>query len=301
MEEITLTKKQFDTLKEYQLPKDLFTAEASLYILPISNKWQVNSKLLKKFYITQGASFNNKLQTIKSLIKFKDVINIDEMVFPEKLAVVEEQIVGYTMELIPSINLETALSSNEISTERKIKYLYQIGIILEKMDYVRKYTSLKDFYMNDIHENNFVIDINTDSIRAIDTDSYKINNNIALTIGSKYLQPGTIITNIPKYKQDNSFAYACNFIPSKDTDLYCYIIMILNFMYGGGIEKLEIEELYNYLEYLHQIGVDIKLINIFKKILSNSPNENPYNLLESLIPFYGRSHKNVYRCNLKRK
>ena len=77
--------------------------------------------------------------------------------------------------------------------------------------------------------------------------------------------------------------------------------MILNFMYGGGIEKLEIEELYNYLEYLHQIGVDIKLINIFKKILSNSPNENPYNLLETLIPFYGRSHKNVYRCNLKRK
>lgn len=301
MEEITLTKKQFDTLKEYQLPKDLFTAEASLYILPISNKWQVNSKLLKKFYITQGASFNNKLQTIKSLIEFKEVINIDEMVFPEKLVVVEEQIVGYTMELIPSINLETALSSNEISTERKIKYLYQIGIILEKMDYVRKYTSLKDFYMNDIHENNFVIDINTDSIKAIDTDSYKINNNIALTIGSKYLQPGTIITNIPKYKQDNSFAYACSFIPSKDTDLYCYIIMILNFMYGGGIEKLEIEELYNYLEYLHQIGVDTKLINIFKKILSNSPNENPYNLLETLIPFYGRSHKNVYRCNLKRK
>lgn len=300
MEEITLTKKQFDTLKEYQLPKDLFTAEASLYILPISNKWQVHSKLLKKFYVTQGASFSNKLQTIKSLIEFKEVINIDEMVFPEKLVVVEGQIVGYTMELIPSINLETALSSSEISTERKIKYLYQIGVILEKMDYIRKYTSLKDFYMNDIHENNFVIDINTDSIRAIDTDSYKIGNNIALTIGSKYLQPGTIITNIPKYKQDNSFAYGCSFIPSRDTDLYCYIIMILNLMYGGGIEKLEVEELYDYLEYLQQIGVDIKLINIFKKILSNSANKNPYNLLESLIPFYGRSHKNVYHCNRKR-
>lgn len=300
MEVITISKKQFDNLKKYPLHNDLFTAEASLYILPVTSKYQTSNKLLKKFYITSGNYFDNKLQTIKSLCDFKKSINIPEIVFPEKLVMVEGKIVGYLMELVPSINLESALSSDQISTERKIKYFEQIGEILEKMKYVRKYSTLKDFYLNDVHENNFIIDINSDNIRVVDIDSCKINNNIALTLGSRYFQADTIITNIPKYKQNEEFAYGCNFIPSQDTDLYCYTIMILNFIYGGGIEKLSLEELYDYFEYLYQIGVDEKIINIFKKIVSNSPNENPYKLLKGLIPFYGRTHKNVYKCIRKR-
>lgn len=109
MEIITLTKKQFDNLEEYQLPENLFVAESKLYILKTTNKWLIGNKLLKRFYITSGQSFNNKLQTIKTLIDYKEVINIKEMVLPEKIAVVDNQIVGYTMELVPSINLEQAL------------------------------------------------------------------------------------------------------------------------------------------------------------------------------------------------
>lgn len=300
MEVITLTRKQFDALQEYKLPDNLFAAEGKFYILPLTNKWKTINKLFKKFHINNNSFFENKLKTIKSLIDFKDIINIKEIVFPEKLVIVENQIAGYTMELVESINLEEALESDEITIERKIKYFYQIGEILEKMENVRKHTPLNNFYLNDIHENNFVIDINSDSIRVVDIDSCKINGNIARTIGSKYLQAGTIITNIPKYKQDESFAYGCCFMPSRDTDLYCYIIMILNFIYGGEIEKLSLEELYDYLEYLSLIGVSPKLINIFKKILSNSPNENPYPFLNDLIPFYGRAHKNVYKHHRKR-
>lgn len=300
MEIVTLTKRQFDNLKEYQLPTYLFAAEAKLYILPTTNKWVTGNKLLKRFYITSGQTFDNKLRTIKTLIDYKQVINIPEMVLPEKIAVVDGKIVGYTMELVPSFNLEQALSSDEISIERKIKYLYQIGEILEKMEHVRQYKELQDFYLNDIHENNFVVDLTTDSIRVIDTDSCNIKGNNTTTIGSKYLQGNTIIANIPKYKQDESFVYGCSFLPSRDTDLYCYTIMILNFLYGGDIEKLEVEELYDYLEYLSQIGIDIKLINSFKKIISNAPNENPYKLLEGLTRFYGRTNKNVYKCIRKK-
>lgn len=292
---INLSKKQFDNLKEYQLPKYLFIAESNLYILPTTNKWKTVNKLLKRFHITNGPSFNNKLKTIELLTKYQNIINIKELVFPENLVSVENQIVGYTMELIPSINLEVALSSDEISIDRKIKYLYQIGEILEKMEYVRKYTELKDFYLNDIHENNFVIDLNLDNIKVVDLDSCKINNNITYTIGSRYLQANTIIANIPKYKQDENFPYGCSFLPTRDTDLYCYNIMILNFIYGGEIEKLSIEELYDYLEYLSSIGINPKIIDIFKKLVSNSPNENPYKLLKELIPYYGRTHKNVYK------
>lgn len=300
MEVITLTKKQFDNLKEYKLPDNLFTAEGKFYVLSITSKWKTVNKLLKKFHIVSGSLFENKLKTIKALIDLKNIINIPELVLPGELVIVDNQVVGYTMELVESINLQQALSSDEIPIERKIKYLYQIGEILDKMEYVRKYTGIKEFYLNDVHENNFVIDIHTDSVRVVDMDSCKINDNITYSIGSKYLQAGTVITSIPKYKQDETFVYGCSYIPSRDTDLYCYIIMILNFMYSGEIEQLSVLELYDYLEYLNYIGVNIELINIFKKILSNSSNENPYKLLDCLIPFYGRTHKNVYKCNRKR-
>ena len=295
MEIMGLTKKQFNSLEEYQTSKYLFTAESKLYILPIINKWKKTFKLLKKFYITDGPIFENKLKTIKLLNHYKQIINIPELVFPEKLVVVDDQIIGYSMELVQSVNLELILSSDEIPIERKIKYLSQIGIILEKMEYVRKYTELKEFYLNDVHENNFVVDLKSDSVRVVDVDSCKISDNISYTIGSKYLQPDTLITHIDKYKQDKEFVYGCSYIPTRDTDLYCYTIIILNFIYGGEIEKLTIEEYYDYLEYLLSIGTDRQIINIFKKIVINSPNENPYNLLEKIIPLYGRMHKNVYK------
>jgi len=295
MENINLNKKQFNNLKELELPKDLFVAESKLYIFPVYNGWNSITKLFKKFEINNKKLIENKLKTIKTLINFKELINIKEIVFPEKIVLIENEFAGYTMELVKSINLEQALESNEISNERKIKYFIQIGEILEKMDSVRKYTQLKDFYLNDIHENNFIIDLNTDSIRVIDIDSCKINNNLTYTIGSRYLQANTIASKIPKYKQDETFVYGCSFIPSKDTDLYCYNIMILNFLYGGGIDELTIEEVYDYLEYLLSIGVDLKLVNIFKKVLSNSPNENPYKYLNELIKFCGKAHKTVYK------
>jgi len=64
---------------------------------------------------------------------------------------------------------------------------------------VRKYTYIKDFYLNDIHENNFVIDRNTDSVGVVDIDSCKINGNY--TFGSRYLFPMSMIANNSKYKR----------------------------------------------------------------------------------------------------
>ena len=300
MEIISITKQQFDTLEKYPLPKDLFVAESSMYIFPLTTKEKQNTKLFKKFNITSGIFFQNKLESIKSLMDFKDIIGIEEIVFPEAFVLLDNKVVGYIMELVPSITLEQALSQEEISIERKIKYFYQIGVILEKMDYVRNNTRLTDFYLNDVHENNFIIDIASDTVKVVDIDSSQINKSKTLTIGSKYLQSNAIISNTNKYQQDESFVYGCSIIPNKDTDLYCYIIMILNFLYGGGIEELSQEEIYDYLDYLVKIGIDLKLVNIFKKILSNEPNDNPYKLLETLIPFYGMTHKSIYK-NTKNK
>lgn len=298
MKTISISKNKYQNLEPYQLPSSVFNTEAQLYILPIKNKWQTINKLLKKLYITSGPKFGNKLETINSLIDLKEDINIPEIVFPEKLAIVDSQVVGYTMDLIKSVNLETALRSYDIDAQTKIKYLKQIGEILEKMKLVRKYTSVKDFYLNDMHENNFIIDTETDSIKVVDIDSCKINDN--MTFASRYLSPVSIIKDIPKYKTETDNRCGGYYKPTEDTDLYCYNLMILNTLFGGGINRLTLEDLYNYLEYLYLIGVPLELVDIFEKIVSNNHNENPYELLDSLVPIMKKSNKHVFNC-VKRK
>ena len=297
MKILNMSKKKFDSLELLELPNHVFNTEGKIYVLPSKNKWQSEIKLLKKLYNTNGAVFGNKLQTINSLVDNQNAIAIEEIVFPEKLAVIGEQIVGYTMPYIKSTNLKTALLSREISNEEKIDYLKQIGMILEKVKLVRQYSTIKDFYLNDVHESNFIVDENK-KIKVVDIDSCKINNNFIF--GSKYLTPNGLIKDIPKYKVEETFSCGGYFIPSEDTDLYCYIIMILNFLSGIDINRISLEEFYNYLEYIHSIGITKELIDIFEKVVSNSQNENPYELLDAITPYVCQSDYNVYNY-VKRK
>lgn len=294
MNTISISKNRYQNLEKYQLPSSVFNSEAQMYVLPIKNKWETVNKILKRLYVTSGPMFGNKLETINSLIDFQKEIDIPEIVFPERVAVVNSQVVGYTMELVDSINLETALRSCDVDSETKIKYLKQIGEILEKMKLVRKFTSVKDFYLNDMHENNFIIDTKTDNIRVVDIDSCKINGNMAF--GSRYLSPMSMIRNIPKYKRETDGRCGGFFTPTEETDLFCYNLMILNTLFGGGFQRVSLEDFYSYIEYLYSIGVPIELVDIFEKIVSNNHNENPYELLDSLTPIMKKSNKHVFEC-----
>ena len=302
METISLTKKRFESLECYDLPNYVYNTKGTLYILPIKSRWDTKLKLLKRLYLTNGNVFGNKLQTINSLIDNKDILDIEEIVFPEKIATVGREIVGFTMPLIESVNLSTALRSKVIPNESKIDYLKQIGMILEKMKLRREYTCISDFYINDLHESNFIVG-NDGLVKVIDIDSCKINNNGIFN--SKYLSSKSFIKEIYKYSKNNN-SYDDNdyhkystditgaFIPNENTDLYCYIIVILNFLYESDTSRFTLQEFYDYLEYLENIGVDKELLSYFEKIVSGSPNENPYPLLDSLTNYIGRSNHHVY-------
>lgn len=301
METINITKKRFESLACYDLPNYVFNTEGTLYVLPIKSRWDTKLKLLKRLYLTNGNTFGNKLQTINSLIDNKEELDIEEIVFPEKIATVGGEIVGFTMPLIESINLSTALRDKDITNEKKIDYLKQIGMILEKMKLRREYTNISDFYINDLHESNFIVDSN-DNVKVIDIDSCKINHN--KIFNSKYLSSRSFINEIYKYGKnidstDTEYhKYSTDvsgaFIPDENTDLYCYIIVILNFLYGENTARFTLQEFYDYLSYLESIGVDKELLSYFDKIVDGSPNENPYELLDSLNSHLGRSNYHVY-------
>ena len=63
------------------------------------------------------------------------------------------------MQKVNGVNLSLLLKNKKVSTETQIYYLKKVGEILNKLKYIRETTPLKDFYINDLHDFNFLADI----------------------------------------------------------------------------------------------------------------------------------------------
>lgn len=291
MQVLNITKKKFDTLQPLELPNSVFNTEAQMFLLPGKNKWSKKQSLLKRLYQGTGEVFSNKLYTVNELIEKREIIGIEELVMPEALAAVDSEVVGFTMPYIPNINLQQVLDDPAIPIEKKVAYLKEVGQLLEKMRKVREYSKVKDFYLNDVHENNFILNTQTGRINAVDLDSSKIGHN--LTAAARYLSPMSQLSLVPKYTQlEHSVGgiYEVN----ENTEIYCYIVMVLNFFYGSNIGRMSIADFYVYLDYLSKLGVSKELLDLLSYIYTGHSNKNPYEYIEELIGFYGRTHKNTF-------
>lgn len=297
MQILNMTERRFKSLEPLDLSDITFNTEATMFLIAEKNKWRKKQEILKKLHNSRGEVFSNKLYTVNELIEKREIIGIDELIMPTSLAAVNGDIVGFTMPYVPNINFQTVLNSDEYTLEQKVGYLKEIGELLDKIRKVRKYSSVTDFYLNDIHEQNFILSKETGKICAVDLDSAKIGNN--LVMASRYLTPNSQLPLVPKYiplEYSVGGVYEVN----ENTELYCYIIMILNFFYGSNISKLPLADFYVYLDYLSKIGVSKEILDIISYIYTGHDNKNPHELLEELIPFYGRTHKNTFECVRKR-
>lgn len=281
MKIIDITNEKFDSLK--LLEKGL-SLESELYMFD-------ENTILKRIYKDFKEQYDNKLYTLKELNKNIKIINIPELIIPDSLVKIDSEVIGFLIPYIEGNTLEEVLKSNSYTIKQKIECLKQVGIILEQMQKVRKNTKVNNFYLNDIHEGNFILNKNTNKINVIDLDSCKIGNN---QVGcAKYLSPLSPIMSVPKYKKiENSIGSIYEI--SENTDLYCYIIMVLNFIFNNNINKLYIKDYYNYLEYLISIGVSKELVDKLSYIYMDKDNENIYEYLDELIPCYGKTDEKVY-------
>ena len=115
------------------------------------------------------------------------------------------------------------------------------------------------------------------SLNVVDLDSCKIGANRPFP--AKFLTDLSLCSYVPQKYETNDYEYfnvEGDFIASEETDLYCYIISILNYLYGGNVHRLSLEEFYEYLNYLEQIGISKDLIQLFSKIVIPCKNENPF-------------------------
>lgn len=266
MQIINMSKAKLNSLEPLILPKDVTSTECELFKYNYYGK----EKLLKKLYRTNGIIFANKLYTIEALNSNKENIP-SNFIVPEVLVSINKQIEAFTMKYIKGINLSIILKEPTITYEEKINYLKSIGIILEQMKNIRKYTELKDFYIGDIHEDNFLVDTEKQEIFVADLDSCKIADNKSF--------PGRYLTTTSLLDEPDRIA---DYKVTEETDIYCYIIMILNYLYDGRVDRLSIEEFYRFINYLDDIEVNKELIESFEKIVVGAPNVNPVNYLDTL-------------------
>ena len=100
------------------------------------------------------------------------------------------------------------------------------------------------------------------------------------------------------YCKYNNYKSQLGYINSnEESDLYCYVILFLNYLYGSNVGSFSLEEYYDYIDYLETLGYDKNLIQAFIKIITNAPNENIEEYLDTLSDeqVY-RAHKYVYKA-----
>ena len=272
MEVVNITKNGLKKLKKVSLGYGILNTEADLFIMKTKDKWNIEYKMLKTLFCTEGANFSNKLFTINELIDNRSVINIDELVLPEKLLIVDGQVNGFIMPYIENTNFEEMLNDINISNLQKIEYFKQISHILQKMDNLRNNSDITDFYLNDLHASNFILNKKTGKINVVDLDSCKINGN--KPFAAKYLTPFSPISSMKaKYRVNKEINFLGYIIPDKNTDLYCYIMTLMNSLFKGRISSLGRDNYYLYLEYLRSINYPYELLDKLSKIYEYVDNE----------------------------
>lgn len=281
MKTVEISKNLYKSLSKLELDNKIYNTEAEIFVIPSKDKWVKSSKILKKLYIDQGDTFGNKLLTVNALIDKKEDINIPEMILPEKIAIYNHEIIGFTLDYINNINFGLLLKDVKVPDKEKKNLLIEAGIILEKMRRLRDNDIVNDFYLNDLHEANFIYNLDTKHLNVVDMDSASIGGN--KPFAAKYLTPFSPVAEMPyKYPVNPELNYPGYIIPDQNSDYYCYNVMVLNYLFDDKITKLDIREFFIYLNYLDSLGYNKEILDVFYKMYEASDNKSIAPYIDSL-------------------
>jgi len=321
MNNINISKKKYDSLKKIELPKDIVSTEAAFYKLNYLGK----VKVFKNLYRTSGPIFANKLFIIEMLNAYREILP-HNFILPESLVSVDKEIKGFILPFANGVNLEIYLADRNVIIKDKLMAIQKIGNVLEHLNHIRKNSSLDSIYLNDLHASNFIVDPKTNDIKVVDLDSCKICDSKPLP--ARYLNPHCLLNRTPgqnKYdiyrknlisnsqyqvssisksvEHDKGYYKYANYRDelgyinsNEESDLYCYTILFLNYLYGENINRFSLEQFYDYICYLEKIGFNQKLLEAMIKIVTNVPNENIGSYLNMVTEEQVvRANKKVYQ------
>lgn len=287
MEAINISRKYLRELQSLRL-SNVSSGEGSILRNPLNGK-----EVLKILHQQNGLYLSNKLYTLNSLYDIEDALDNDSFVLPNRLLTVDDKVVGFTMPLINGVTLADILFNADIDIKIKVKYLKKIGTILDAMASFRKEYPQSNWYLNDLHERNFMVDLEKERLYAVDLDSCRILGNHPFV--SKYLSLFSPLIDFPeKYHTDFQISCGGDFVADENADLYCYAMLVIDFLYGARINYASKEEYFRYLEYLKSIGAPQELVDAWAKVYTNDNNVNFAPLLDSLPYFYEKTDRGLY-------
>jgi len=298
MKVTSISRKAFERLDKMKLSKNIRNTEAIIY--NYTPKQSPSPKVFKKLHYQNGAVFGNKLFTIEMLDSNKEFLP-PYFCIPDSIVTVGGVVQGITLPKIEGKNLADILKDKAIPVEDQIFYLKKVGQMLQQLEKIRENTDLTDIYINDLHESNFIVNEKNHELYVVDLDSCKIKDNQPAP--SKYLTSKTLVNSVQgKYKFADpdcpTYGYV---IADENSDLFCYTMMFLNYIYGDNAINLDLESYYDYLEYLRELGYKEELINALQSIVIPQKNENISQYLDDLTPeqIY-RAREPVYKCVKKK-
>ncbi len=283
MKVISLSKKKFQKLEPLVLSRDVLSTEARLYQF----SYHGQEKVFKHLFYKSGVVFANKLYTIEMLDTHKAYLP-ESFYIPDSFITLNGNVEGFTVPKKQGVTLSVVLNDQRVKIKEQLYFLKKVGEILEQMEVIRKYTLLDDLFLNDLHESNFIVDFDNQSLGVVDLDSCKIGTNQAFP--ARYLTDDALLNNVvSKYKINDkeTMGYV---IANRNSDLYCYNIMVMNYLYGENMNRMDISEFYAYLNYLEDIGIHKDLLLCFEGLVLSKENKNPVRYLDSL------TEQNVYRA-----
>lgn len=241
--------------------------------------------------------FDARMYTINLLLQNREALKETRILLPDDIVSVDSFVKGWQRDFIEGKNLRKIIYNPKVPIETKISLLKQVGQLLRKMSMTRKNTHINNFYYNDLHEGNFIVDYQG-IIHGIDIGSCKILDNTP----TMALYPSLLSqsNSCPQKYQRNTqkCTYGATIIPDENLDIYCYIMMILGFMYGKQFDELKKDTLIEYLDYLEFYGGNLEFLEIISRIYdAKIDNTNPDYLLDYIKEIYPYSNYHYDKGN----
>ena len=264
MEVLRLNDEEFENLKPIKF-KNVIHTESDIYDMPGDS-----TKLLKIYDKLDEDYLYNKKHDIDNLIRFNSEVKIDELVVPIGYIYLYDLFIGEVLPKINGVCSTKYIYNEEISINKKIEILKKIGIILKKIHESKpEYNAC----FSDVHSDNFMV--SNDNVYAVDTSSMKVFDSRGVT--NYYLYQLSTM-RLDKYEVD----YAGMIKPNRNTDIYCYIMMILRFLSGSDLYIMGDDIYKDYLKKLLKNGFDKDLISSFMSVYEEEDNICPLPYLDSL-------------------
>ncbi len=260
----SLTERQLKKLPQLNISSKIINTEARLYIENRKRNYSQIKELLKIFYNQSNEYLSDKVYVIGKLMALFEELEMPELVLPTSLVAINGKVSGYSMPWIEdNINLSLILNNPRVKVSEKLKYLKEILQILINL---RSNPELRDkFYLGDIHEANFIFDIDEQIVKVVDLDScYFSGGPIPI---SKFTTYNDKLFDKPdKYVIDLG---SDKVIPNDQTTSLSFLLMLLNSLSGEKAYRWNYEEYYQYISDLKRLGFPSNILNLFLDVYTN--------------------------------